>query len=400
MFSPPPLVLPNMPVIFPALSPIQSGALPALPASGTWVAASRLVLFPLVVYEPFTVAKAFWCNGATVGTDSIDVGVYQMTDLATGRCDLIRSTGAVLSAGTASVVQEVSAWKVARANLTSGSDSTDSTTYTTASVTLKAGRLYLMSVENSKATADVISSIDNGPTFVSRSTVAYNTNANRVSIWSAVPTTDYTGTLVINFGGGNTQTGACWALDEMSGVDTTTNHGIVQNATGTGNSGTALATLGAFGSANNATYGAHGHAAATASTPGSGFTELSDVTAATPAQALCTDWRVDNDTTVDATFTSAQWGSCAVEIKADASSFIIPPTGDISRIYMGMSINGTTATIIRQASGSTSFSEFGNGFLIGGTLFPLPSSISSISPSAATTFNTPLAGFSSRSLIG
>ena len=53
-------------------------------------------------------SKAFWCNGATTGTDSIDIGIYRMTDMTTGRCDLIRSTGAVLSAAPASAVQEIS----------------------------------------------------------------------------------------------------------------------------------------------------------------------------------------------------------------------------------------------------------------------------------------------------
>lgn len=195
------------------------------------------------------------------------------------------------------------------------SSSTDANNYVTGTVTLKAGRLYLMAVENSKgsATADVVSSITGGPTFTSRSSVAYNTNLNRVSIWSAVPTADYTGTLTINFGG-VTQTGAVWALTEVSGVDMSTTDGIVQQATGTGNSGTALATLAAFASTANFTFGAMAHAAATATTFGSGFTESSDQTTATPAQALETEHLLGNDTTVDATFTSAQWGACAIEL--------------------------------------------------------------------------------------
>lgn len=367
------------------------------PVSGTWLAASLANLYPIYLPEPFVVSKAFWCNGATVGTDSIDIGVYQMTDMTTGRLDLIRSTGAVLSAGSVNVVQEVGTWKVARANITASSSSTDATTYATASVTLKAGRLYLMSVENSHgSSATAVSTISGGPTFTSRSTTQYNSSLNRVSIWSAVPTTDYTGTLTIDFGA-TTQTGACWALDEMSGVDTTTNDGIVQNAVGTGNSGTALATLAAFGSTSNATYAAHGHAAATASAPGSGFTELSDVTAATPAQALCTDWRVDNDTTADATFTSAQWGSCAVEVKADTSPFVIPPSMPGNpNVYMGFSISGTTATVFRNSP--SLFIGSGSGVLHAPSTFPLASTIT---PTAVSgNLRIILGGFSSRSLIG
>jgi hypothetical protein len=208
----------------------------------------------------------------------------------------------------------------AAANIIQNGSSSDANNYVTASVTMKAGRLYLLSVENSKgsATADVISSVTGGagvPTFVSRSSVAYNTNLNRQSIWTAVPLVDYTGTLTINFGG-VTQTGAIWSLDEIIGVDVVTNHGIVQQATGTGNSGTALATLAAFTSADNWAFGAFGHAAATASAPGSGFSELADQTQATPAQAMETVYRITSDTTVDGTFTSAQWGACAVEIQS------------------------------------------------------------------------------------
>lgn len=389
-----------LPVITPFAFEMGAGNFPFItaPSSGTWGTANAANFYPIYLPEPFVVSKAFWCNGATVGTDSIDIGVYAMTDQSTGRCDLIRSTGAVLSAGTVSVVQEVGTWKVARANITASSSSTDATTYATASVTLKAGRLYLMSVENSHgSSATAVSTISGGPTFTSRSTTQYNSSLNRVSIWSAVPTTDYTGTLTIDFGA-TTQTGACWSLDEMSGVDTTTNDGIVQNAVGTGNSGTALATLAAFGSTSNATYAAHGHAAATASAPGSGFTELSDVTAATPAQALCTDWRVDNDTTADATFTSAQWGSCAVEVKADTSSFVIPPSmpGN-TNIYMAFAISGTTATVIRSAPSVPP--AMAASVLLKTSSFPLPSTVIPTTLGSSTSRRV-LGGFSSRSLIG
>lgn len=370
------------------------------PANGSWTGANVLLLFPIQVLEPYPVAKAFWCNGATIGTDSIDLGVYQMTDPSTGRCDLLRSTGAILSAGSANVVQEVSAWKVATKNLTSGNDSTDRSSapgYTTASVTLKAGRLYLLSVVNTAANAAAVSAITGGPTWTSRSTTQFNGTGHRVSIWSGVPTADYTGTLDIAFGA--TQTGATWSLNEFSGVDTTTNDGIVQQAVGTGNSTTPLATLGAFGSANNATFGALGNVSDTTTTPGTGFTELSDSNAATPSSCLETEWRVDNDTTVDGTITSGQWGACAVEIKADASPFIIPPSRPgLPDIYMGMTVSGTTATLFRGSFGIAAAA--GAGILrANATAFPLPSNITAATASSGGT-SWPLAGFSLRSLLG
>lgn len=376
---------------------VVNAGIATAPSSGT-MTASQLLLMPLLLLDPFTVSKAFWCNGATVGTDSLDVGIYRMTDMTTGRCDLIRSTGAVVSAGTANVVQEVGTWKVAAnlVSLTAGADSTDSTTYTTASVTLKAGRLYLLSIVNTAASAGAVSSIAGGPTWTSRATTQFNTTAHRVSIWSGVPTVDRTGTIVITFGA--TQTGARWVLDEFSGVDTTTNDGVVQGVTGTGNSTTPLATLAAFGSANNATYSANANTADSTTTPGAGFTELSDdTTAVTPAQFLQTQWRVDNDTTADGTITSGQWGAAAIEIKADASAFIIPPaTVGSPDIYMAFTISGATATVFRVNS-SIGLGGAGGTLTVAST-FPLPSTLTATT--GVQLSNTPLFGFSSRSLIG
>lgn len=388
MYVPPPLNDLNDVIVTPygkhscGLS-ISSGG---TPSSGTM---DRTYFYPLRLWSPFTVAKAGWVNGATAGTDNLDIGVYRMTDRATGRMDLLRSTGVVLASGT-NQVQSTAVFRVARANLTSGNDSTDSTTYTTASVTLKAGRLYLLSIVNTAASAAAVASIAGGPTWTSRSTTQFNTTGHRTSIWSGVPTVDYTGTVVVTFGA--TQTGACWVLDEMSGVDTSSNDGIVQNAVGTGNSTTPLATLAAFGSANNATYGAHGVANASTVAPGSGFTELAEATAATPASRVETEWRVDNDTTVDATCTSGQWGSCAVEIKADASTFVIPPGPDL---YMAFGPSGTTTTVFRVSSIGA---VLATGVLQSTTAasIPLPSNITP-SGLAINIGRIPIAGFSSRS---
>lgn len=219
-------------------------------------------------------------------------------------------------------------------NLTSGGGTTDAMTFVTASVSMKAGRLYLMSVENSHGTsaAAVQSITGSGPgadnPMTSRSTTQYNGNLNRTSIWSCVATTDWTGTITITFA--SAQTGCVWSLDEVTGADTATNDGVVQQAVGTGNNTTPTVTLGAFATAENGAYAAHGHAAAAATTPGSGWTELGDATTTTPSQALQTEFRPDNDTSADATIASAQWGSCAVELKAAASGNSREPDGGTS----------------------------------------------------------------------
>jgi len=371
-----------------------TGGITGAGVSGTWSNANTAVLYPIYLIEPFIVAKAFWANGSTVGTDSIDMGVYLMTDIVTGRIDLIRSTGPVLSAN-ADVVQASGTWKVAAnaAAITSGNDSTDSTTYTTASVTLKAARLYLLSFANTAASAAAPSGIAGGGTWTSRSSTQFNGTAHRNSIWSCVPTVDYVGTIVITFGA--TQTACTWGLNEFSGVNTTTNDGIVQQAVGTGTSVTPLATLAAFGSANNATFGALGNVSDTTTTPGTNFTELSDTNAATPTVCLQTQWRIDNDTTVDGTITSAAWGACAVELKASTDAFIIPPSlpGN-PNVYMAMNMSGVTATIRRIVTNAVDGSSA--GFVQVVSAFPLPSTATAVVP---TTTRMPVAGFSLRTLI-
>lgn len=376
-------------------SPMSLGG-SGTPASGTWGTANAAQFYPCRLEDPFTVSRAFVLNGATVGTNSWDIGVYRMTDPATGRLDLIRSTGAVLSSGSVNRVAETTAFRVARTNLTSGGSSTDQDTYTTASVTLKAGRLYCLAIENSHASsAPAVSSITGGPSWTSRATTQFNGNANRVSLWTGVPSQDYTGTLDIFFGSSSGVTGAVWALDEMSGVDTSTDDGIVQTATGTGTSTTPAATLAAFASSNNATYGVQGKAANATSTPGTGFTELSDTGTATPAQSISTEWRVDNDTTVDFTITSTAWGCLAAEVKADTSPFVVPPTMPGSPdIYLAASFSGTTATLFRLSAGAANTRSMG---ILGRTAtFPLPSTVV---PTTVANNIIPVLGLCSRSIL-
>lgn len=375
-------------------------SLATVPTSGAWTTAGRAFLYPLRLNEAMTVAKAYILKGATVGTDSWDIGVYRMTDVSTGRVDLIRSTGVVLSSAGANVCQETATWKVARSNRTSGGSSVDGDSYATASVTLKTGRLYCLAIEHSHATdAPVVASIEGGPTFTSRASVQFNGTANRVSLWTAVPTADYTGTLTITFAASSGVTGATWSLDEMSGVDTSTNDGIVQTATGAGSSVTPLATLAAFASTSNATYGIHGKAANATSTPGTGFTELSDTGTATPAQSISTEWRVDNGTTVDFTITSTAWGAIAAEIKADTSPFVVPPqlpgSGDL---YLSVSNSGTTATYFSINAFQSQLAALG-ALCIQSGASPLPSTATATSIPVATQRGVIVCGLSARSLL-
>jgi len=153
---------------------------------------------------------------------------------------------------------------------------------------------------------------------------------------------DWTGALRINYSAN--QTGALWSLNAFRGVDTTTNNGIVQQATGTGNSTTPLATLSAYGSANNVGFAAIGASGTSGTVPTATTTwELSDNV---PGPQRETQYAF-NDTTMDGTITSAQWGAAAVEIKSLGTGAITIPA---MVGWLGFWIGGTTATVLRQAS--------------------------------------------------
>ncbi len=46
------------------------------PSSGVWMAAQRALYYPLRITAPGTVYQFFWLNGATVGTDTVQMGLY------------------------------------------------------------------------------------------------------------------------------------------------------------------------------------------------------------------------------------------------------------------------------------------------------------------------------------
>ena len=111
-----------------------------------------------------------------------------------------------------------------------------------------------------------------------------------------------------------------WTVDQVTGVLSGSNgaNAVVQSATNFSDTGvtSATVTLAAFASSNNGAYGmidASGEACA----PGGGWTELVDNSAIGQHQ---TQWRADNDTTCDWTFSSTFYGAIAIELAAVASA--------------------------------------------------------------------------------
>lgn len=111
------------------------------------------------------------------------------------------------------------------------------------------------------------------------------------------------------------QDNCTWAIARFDGQDVASP--FAQVVTGTAASGsTGLSiTLGAFADAtNNAAYGCFGHSTNAAMTVGSGFTQFTATSGCCNSRAMH-EWKLGEDTTVDATGSSGIYTGVAVEVK-------------------------------------------------------------------------------------
>lgn len=223
---------------------------------------------------------------------------------------------------------------VAASNLTSNTaaeSAVDATSYTPAAagVVPSANALLVATVANTKASSpDAVNNFSGWSltwTIIGSSVTwdSIATPTKRITWYSAMTTgtPPSAGQPTADFGGA-TQTGCIVQVTEFTGVDLSGGSAaaIVQAVAGsddnTGATGLTI-TLAAFGSANNATYGAVLHEENAAATVGSGFTLVRNLTCTTaPVQSLCAEFRADNDTSVDWTWTTGRGRGVAMEIKA------------------------------------------------------------------------------------
>lgn len=216
------------------------------------------------------------------------------------------------------------------------------TSFATASWTPTDGALYLVSVTTRTAASDpnIPTLSGNGQTWTQIDSQNYDNagSQKRVSLFRCLAASSSAGTLTADFAG-QSQSDCVIVVDEISsGFDTGGTNGsgaIVQSAKNADVSGTGTtltATLAAFGSTNNATYGtfAIGNGTGT-STAGTGFTKVGEQATASNLR-LMTEFRSDNDTTVDGTSSvSAELGMIAIEIKASGAGSTLN-----LRMLMGM----------------------------------------------------------------
>lgn len=146
-------------------------------------------------------------------------------------------------------------------------------------------------------------------------------------LYRAIHASPSSGALTIPFA--STQLGCWWSVIALDGIETGGSNGdtaIVQSVTGSFAAATeASITLAAFGNSNNATVGGFFHAANEGTTPGNGFTEMGDFPNSAPNGALATEFRADNDTTVDASWSTS---SVSVGIATEIKAGLAPPASN------------------------------------------------------------------------
>lgn len=258
---------------------------------------------------------------------------------------------------------------VAAATLTSGNDAAGVTSKATASVTLTAYRLYLLTVTTRTASGDPnhATATSTGATWVEVNSNNYDSTGSqkRTTVLRAMVASNQTGAITIDFAG-QTQSDVVWSIDEITNVDTSGTNGsgaVVQSAVNSnaGGGGTLTTTLAAFGSSNNATWGACsiGNGSGT-STAGTGFAKVSENATASNLR-LMTEFKNSNDTTVDYTesTTTAELGGIAIEIKANSGFTIAPNFTD----YKPNTTNGHTMTLFSRTiqAGDPSTYNFTSG---------------------------------------
>jgi hypothetical protein len=211
-------------------------------------------------------------------------------------------------------------------------------TVTIGSFSTTANRLVLLAVVNrvSSGTANEPTVTGTARTWTKVLTYTDASGGRRCTVFRAMNNSDITEGATLDFAG-QTQANTGYSVDEFADVDISGVNGsgaVVQSAGATANSTSVTATLSAFGDSYNATYGAGRVGALGGTTPGSGFTELSDVVSGA-GYAMFTEWRNDNDTTVDYSAISANHVIIGIEIKAGPSAALLLESGDYLLLESG-----------------------------------------------------------------
>lgn len=188
-------------------------------------------------------------------------------------------------------------------HLTSGGVGSAASSYNTASISPTANRLVVVDVVNFRAGGATLPTVSGASmTWAQVGTYLRSSTTARVTCFAALAASPGSGALTIAFGGTN-QDNCGWSITEFIDVETSGTNGAnaYRNFVGgevAANNTSLTINLAAFASTNNATHGYIRVGASVANiTPGSGFSELSEVN--TTGASVESQWRNDNDTSVD-----------------------------------------------------------------------------------------------------
>ena len=221
--------------------------------------------------------------------------------------------------------------------LTSGADGTNAYSIDTASVSPSANKLVLLAIEvdfmSAQSSAPAATITGNGLTWVLIATRLHWADSsnwwNCLYLYRTMGASPSTGAVTLDFGATQYDSIA-WAMSEFTGMDTSGTNGsgaIVQSASNYGAAtDTVTVTLASFGSANNATYGCFGvgdtGGTSRSFTPGTGFSEIHDT--GFGYASLGTQWRNDNDTSVDSTASASSSGMAGIAVEIKQASAYAP----------------------------------------------------------------------------
>ncbi len=268
--------------------------------------------------------------------------------------------------------------------LTAGTNPTNTSVYTTASISPAPNTLVTIAVLSQRSYGASVAPTVTGGGMTAWTQVASVTfdplsaPLRRMTIYRAMSTTPGSGSISIAFAGN--QSHAQWIVSQWGGVETSGTNGsgaIVQTASNAADAVTGLdVTLASFGDVANVAYGVFGvNSNVAAITPGGGFTEIAEVPSGenTPG-SLMTEWAV-NRQTIDATWTNLRGAALGVEIRAGgggggggvsaslstvtASAGSIPAGGGASTISVTVKdasdapISGATVVLSATGTGNT-----------------------------------------------
>lgn len=241
---------------------------------------------------------------------------------------------------------------ITRALLTADWSDVNATSRSTASISPAANRLITaaVTVYNNAGAAPNISLSGNGLTWVEIDTYTNPSGNQRTSIFRAMGASPSAGAVTISTGATTTAAWA-WCIQEWDGVDTSGTNGsgaIVQsNRNRSASSASLTVTLSALAdAANNAVTGSFSLYTNASSTPGTGYTEASDLVNASDGMSQSDIYAIPGTTTPNVTFAaSSEILGVAIEIKAAGGGPTLISASDTLALGVTDAVGSIAATL-------------------------------------------------------